>query len=99
MDERARFIRDWERDDLSFTELCEHYGISRTIGYKWAGRRFASLGKVVRSTHGIAIGVGELWLDHLRVAASGAAHVQTSRTLAAPRSAAAVLFARERTAP
>jgi putative transposase len=38
MDERARFIRDWERGDLSFTELCEHYGISRTIGYKWVGR-------------------------------------------------------------
>jgi len=38
MDERARFIRDWERDDLSFSELCEHYGISRTIGYKWLGR-------------------------------------------------------------
>jgi transposase InsO family protein len=38
MDERARFIRDWERADLSFTELCEHYGISRTIGYKWVGR-------------------------------------------------------------
>jgi putative transposase len=38
MDERARFIRDWERDDLSFTELCEHYGISRTIGYKWLAR-------------------------------------------------------------
>jgi len=38
MDERARFIRDWERDDLSFTELCGHYGISRTIGYKWVGR-------------------------------------------------------------
>jgi hypothetical protein len=32
MDERARFIRDWERNDLSFTELCEHYAISRTIG-------------------------------------------------------------------
>src|SRR4029434_2864845 len=38
MDERARFIRDWERDDLTFTELCEHYGISRPIGYKWLGR-------------------------------------------------------------
>ena len=38
MDERARFIRDWERDDLSFTELCEHYGISRTVGYKWVAR-------------------------------------------------------------
>jgi transposase InsO family protein len=38
MDERARFIRDWERDDLSFVELCDHYGISRTIGYKWLSR-------------------------------------------------------------
>jgi hypothetical protein len=46
--------------------------------------------------HGL--GVVELRLDHLRVAASVAADVQTSRKLAAPRSAAAVLFARERTA-
>lgn len=38
MDERARFVRDWERNDLSFTELCEHYGISRPIGYKWLDR-------------------------------------------------------------
>jgi putative transposase len=38
MDARARFIRDWERDDLSFTELCEHYDISRTVGYKWLAR-------------------------------------------------------------
>lgn len=38
MDERMRFIVDWERLDLSFLELCERYGISRQTGYKWVDR-------------------------------------------------------------
>lgn len=38
MEERMRFIVDWERLGLSFQELCERYGISRPTGYKWVER-------------------------------------------------------------
>jgi len=39
MDERARFIREWEDGRRSVTDLCDEYGISRTVAYKWI-RRF-----------------------------------------------------------
>jgi putative transposase len=38
MDERRRFIEDWERGVWSFVELCDRYGVSRPTGYKWADR-------------------------------------------------------------
>lgn len=38
MDERLRFISDWLGGDVSKTELCEAYGISRRAGYKWLAR-------------------------------------------------------------
>lgn len=38
MDERVRFVAEWLCGDLSRTELCERYGISRKTGYKWASR-------------------------------------------------------------
>lgn len=38
MTERLRFIRDARQRVASFTELCHHYGISRTTGYKWLDR-------------------------------------------------------------
>jgi transposase InsO family protein len=38
MDQRTQFIADWLRDSLSFTELCELYGVSRKTGYKWTAR-------------------------------------------------------------
>ncbi len=38
MTERLRFIRDARQRVASFTELCHHYGISRTTGYKWLER-------------------------------------------------------------
>jgi transposase InsO family protein len=38
MIERMRFITDWERDLYSMVELCERYGVSRRIGYKWLER-------------------------------------------------------------
>ncbi len=38
MEERMRFIVDWERLGLPFQELCERYGISRPTGYKWVER-------------------------------------------------------------
>jgi len=39
MDQRARFIREWASAQRSVAELCDEYGISRTVGYKWI-RRF-----------------------------------------------------------
>src|SRR5262249_10553493 len=39
MDQRARFIREWDSGQRSVSELCDEYGISRTVGYKWI-RRF-----------------------------------------------------------
>ena len=38
MDERVGFIRDYLRGDVSVTELCEVYEISRKTGYKWLAR-------------------------------------------------------------
>ncbi len=38
MDERLRFIADWLSGDVSKAELCEAYGISRRVGYKWLSR-------------------------------------------------------------
>ena len=38
MDERVRFAADWLSDEVSKTELCERYGISRRTGYKWMAR-------------------------------------------------------------
>jgi len=38
MDERARFVFEAEHTDLSFSELCRRYNISRPTGYKWIGR-------------------------------------------------------------
>jgi transposase InsO family protein len=39
MDQRARFVREWEGGQRPVTDLCAEYGISRTVGYKWI-RRF-----------------------------------------------------------
>jgi putative transposase len=38
MDERLRFAAEWLSGDVSKTELCEAYGISRRVGYKWMAR-------------------------------------------------------------
>src|SRR5262245_1924896 len=38
MDQRVRFIADYERDYASFGELCQRYGVSRKTGYKWLAR-------------------------------------------------------------
>ncbi|MDM3872687.1 IS481 family transposase [Porticoccus sp. W117] len=43
MDQKVLFISDWLRGALSFTELCQRYGISRKTGYKWT-KRYQSLG-------------------------------------------------------
>lgn len=36
--ERARFVIEAELSDLSHSELCRRYGISRPTGYKWLAR-------------------------------------------------------------
>lgn len=38
MDERLRFVGEWLSGEVSKTELCEAYGISRRVGYKWLSR-------------------------------------------------------------
>ena len=38
MDQRRRFIGDYYRQFVGFSELCARYGISRRIGYKWLER-------------------------------------------------------------
>ena len=38
MEQRERFIGDLDSCLFTMTELCEHYGVSRKTGYKWAER-------------------------------------------------------------
>lgn len=38
MDERDAFVRIYLRGDLSMTELCDDFGVSRKTGYKWLNR-------------------------------------------------------------
>ncbi len=38
MDERLRFVVNYERDEESMKALCERYGVSRETGYVWLRR-------------------------------------------------------------
>lgn len=38
MEERARFVLDVEKAEMSVAELCRRYGVSRKTGYKWIRR-------------------------------------------------------------
>ncbi|MFI5090815.1 MAG: helix-turn-helix domain-containing protein, partial [Terriglobales bacterium] len=38
MEEKLRFVFDYERDEATMTELCEGYGIARETGYVWLRR-------------------------------------------------------------
>lgn len=38
MDQRIRFVVDWERGEHTVTALCRIYGISRPTAYKWLAR-------------------------------------------------------------
>jgi transposase InsO family protein len=38
VDQRVRFIREHQRGELTMTELCQGFGVSRRTGYKWLGR-------------------------------------------------------------
>jgi putative transposase len=41
LDERVRFVADYESAHWSMTELCERYGVTRPTGYKWLARHQA----------------------------------------------------------
>ena len=41
LDERQKFVRDFESGHWSMTELCERYGVTRPTGYKWVARHRA----------------------------------------------------------
>ena len=43
---RQEFVRLSEKKAVSFTELCQRYGISRKTGYKWLGRHVNKEAKV-----------------------------------------------------
>jgi len=45
MDQRLGFITEHLSGELTMTELCEAYGVSRRVGYKWLAR-YASEGPV-----------------------------------------------------
>jgi len=62
MDQRAEFVLEAERSDLSFRELCARYGVSTKTGYKWLDRfregGIAALHERSRRPHASA-GLGE----------------------------------------
>ena len=43
MEEKARFVLEYEQDVYTVTELCQRYGISRETGYVWL-RRYQQTG-------------------------------------------------------
>jgi transposase InsO family protein len=45
MEEKLRFILEYERDEQTMRELCASFGISRETGYVWL-RRYRELGKL-----------------------------------------------------
>ena len=49
MDQRLQFLTNALSDRFTMTELCERYGLSRRIGYKWLAR-FTEDGKRGSST-------------------------------------------------
>jgi transposase InsO family protein len=38
MEEKLRFVFEYERDELTMVELCEQFGVSRETGYVWLRR-------------------------------------------------------------
>ena len=38
MDEKVSFINEWRSNSWSMTELCDAFGISRTLGYRYIDR-------------------------------------------------------------
>jgi transposase InsO family protein len=38
LEERIRFVEEWNSGDCNMAELCRIYGVTRKTGYKWASR-------------------------------------------------------------
>jgi transposase-like protein len=38
MEEKVRFVVEYEQDNYSMTELCQRYGVARETGYVWLRR-------------------------------------------------------------
>ena len=38
MEERFRFVEEWNSGDWTMAELCRFYGVTRATGYKWVDR-------------------------------------------------------------
>ena len=38
MEEKVRFVLEYEQDEHTMTELCQSYGIARETGYVWLRR-------------------------------------------------------------
>jgi putative transposase len=38
VEERFRFVEEWNSGDWNMAELCRFYGVTRVTGYKWLGR-------------------------------------------------------------
>src|SRR5260370_42042115 len=38
MEEKIRFVVEYEQDNYTMSELCQHYGIARETGYVWLRR-------------------------------------------------------------
>jgi transposase InsO family protein len=55
LDQRLRFVSDFESGQWSMTELCQRYGVTRPTGYKWLARHRAGgragLGDRSRAPH------------------------------------------------
>src|SRR6185312_637219 len=43
MEEKLRFILEYEQRERTMTELCQHYQIARETGYVWV-RRYRAIG-------------------------------------------------------
>jgi transposase InsO family protein len=56
MDEKVRFIFEYERDEQTMTALCSTFGVSRECGYTWLRRYrqngLAGLAEMDRAAHG-----------------------------------------------
>ena len=38
MDQRLQFLSSYQKEEMSVTDLCHEYGISRPTAYKWIKR-------------------------------------------------------------
>ena len=71
MDQKMQFIADYLRAELSMTELCELYGISRKTGYKFVNRYLSEGPLKMYAEHGIGSLCVELKTTHEPVGICG----------------------------